>query len=71
MKFSFFRQDKQDKQIKTEQFEVRSVAKFVDRNEAIALSIYAGDHGLDPNGNLAASIHDAIAARKMAASRED
>jgi len=71
MKVPFFRQEKEDKQIGTEQFAVGSVAKFVDRNEAIALSSYARDHGLDPNGDLAASIHDAIAAREMAASRED
>ena len=36
----------------------------------MALASYAGDHGLDPNGNLAASIHDAIAAREMAESKE-
>lgn len=71
MKVPFFSQKKEDTRIGTEKFEIRSVAKFVNRNEAIALSSYAGDHGLDPNGNLAASIHDAIAAREMAESKED
>jgi len=46
--------------------EVASVAGFVDPNEAMALANYAGDHGLDPLGDFAAKIHDAIAARHTA-----
>ena len=51
-------------------FAVRSVGCFVDPKEAIALSNYAGDRGLDPDGELSTNIHNAIAARDTAESQE-